>query len=48
VSEIIPVPKIDESKKKVEMRIRLKTGKVINVEFNLESKIEDIYQYVAE
>jgi len=30
------------------MKIRLVNGKAVNVEFNLSSKIEDIYKYVAE
>ena len=48
VQESPAVPKIDESKPKAGMRIRLISGKAINVEFNLSSKVNDIYQYVSE
>ena len=42
------VPKIDPNAPKASMKIRLITGKAVNVEFNTNSKIADIYQYVSE
>ena len=47
-SNVMAPPKIDPNLPKASMKIRMVSGKAVNVEFNTSSKIEDIYQYVAE
>ncbi len=44
----VPPPKIDPSLPKASMKIRLMSGKAVNVEFNSSSRIEELYAYVGE
>ena len=46
--QVIAMPKIDPALPKASMKIRLATGKAVNVEFNLGTKIDELYKYVSE
>lgn len=43
----LPPPSVDKSKEVTKINVRLHTGKTIQMEVNIDSKVQVVYDYIA-